>query len=222
MSYQLQASQILSKAQELEGLTFMQLARMLNLNVPQESTHAKGWLGQAVEIYLGAQAGSRPIPDFPSLNIELKTLPINHKGRVMESTYVTTLPLSGDFILDWEQSACFQKLQQVLWLPIEGDRDISYPHRRIGKAILWKLSKAQYDILKKDWEEITEMVIQGHIEKIHGGIGQFLHVRPKAQNAKALTLAMGEQGEVIQTLPRGFYLRSQFSQDIYNSSLPTI
>ena len=214
MNCQLQVSQILHKAQELEGLTFSQLARMLNLPVPSDPKNAKGWLGQAVELYLGAQAGCLPIPDFPALKLELKTLPINAKGRVMESTYVTTLPLLGDFSLQWEQSACFQKLQLVLWLPIEGDKTIFYGHRRIGQAILWQPSDEQYRILKKDWEEITEMVIQGHIEKIHGGLGQYLHVRPKAANAQKLTRALNDQSEIIQTLPRGFYLRSQLTQEI--------
>lgn len=219
MNYQLQVSQILLKAQELEGLTFSQLARMLNLQVPYEAKHAKGWLGQAVEQYLGAQAGCLPIPDFPSLKMELKTLPINSKARVMESTYVTTLPLLGNFSLSWEQSHCFQKLQLVLWLPIEGDRTIPYVKRRIGRAILWQPNDAQYSILKKDWEEITDMVIQGHIEKIHGGLGRYLHVRPKAADSKSLTKALNEQSEMIQTLPRGFYLRTRLTQEIFDENL---
>lgn len=215
MNYQLPVSQILDKALELEGFTFSQLARVLNLSVPSDSKHAKGWLGQAVELFLGAKAGSLPIPDFPELKLELKTLPINAKGRVMESTYVTTLPLLGDYSLHWEQSPCFQKLQLVLWIPIEGDKSIIYGHRRIGRAILWQPNDEQYPILKKDWEDITDMVIQGHIEKIHGGLGQYLHVRPKAADATSLTYALNEQSEIIQTIPRGFYLRSQLTQEIF-------
>ncbi|MDQ5884365.1 MAG: mismatch repair protein MutH [Pseudomonadota bacterium] len=215
MSFPLQVQQILHKAQELEGLTFLQLARMLNLQVPHEAKFAKGWLGQAIELYLGAQAGCLPIPDFPSLKMELKSLPINSKGRVMESTYVTTLPLLGDFSLNFEQSHCFQKLQLVLWLPIEGERTISYAQRRIGRAILWQPNDTQYAILKKDWEDIIDMVIQGNIEKIHGGLGKYLHIRPKAADSKALTKALNEQSEMIQTLPRGFYLRTLLTQDIF-------
>jgi DNA mismatch repair protein MutH len=211
----LQVQQILNKAQELEGLTFLQLARILDLSIPYDLKFAKGWLGQAIEIYLGAKAGCLPIPDFPDLNIELKTLPINQHGQVMESTYVTTLPLLGGIHLCWKESPCFKKLQQVLWIPIEGDKTIAYHHRRIGQAKLWQPSVEQEEVLKYDWEIITEMVIEGKIEQIHGGIGQYLHIRPKAANSKVVTKSMNDDGDMIHTLPRGFYLRTQLTQKIY-------
>ncbi|PTI95482.1 DNA mismatch repair protein MutH, partial [Staphylococcus succinus] len=38
-----------------------------------------------------------------------------------------------------------------------------------------------------------------------------LQIRPKAANAKALTEAIGAWGERILTLPRGFYLKKNFT-----------
>jgi DNA mismatch repair protein MutH len=221
MNYSLPAQLILNKAQELEGLTFLQLSRMLNLQIPHDLKFAKGWLGQAVETFLGAKEGCLPIPDFPQLQIELKTLPLNQNGQVIESTYVTTLPLMGNIHLHWEESPCYHKLKRVLWIPIEGDKHIAYHERRIGKAILWEPNESQLITLKSDWELITDLVIQGKIEKIHGGIGEYLHIRPKAANSKAVTKALNEQGELIHTLPRGFYLRAQLTQEMLNSYNPT-
>jgi DNA mismatch repair protein MutH len=214
----LQVQQIFNKAQELQGLTFLQFARMLNLELPVNLTHAKGWLGQAIERYLGASAGCLPIPDFPHLNLELKTLPLNQNAKASESTYVTTLPLLGHFNLQWESSNCFQKLQQVLWMVVEGESSIPYHQRRFIKAILWKPSEVQNDILKADWELITEMVIQGQVEEIHGGIGQYLHIRPKAADASRTTQSINVQGDIIHTLPRGFYLRTQLTNQIIHSA----
>jgi DNA mismatch repair protein MutH len=211
MNYTLQVQQIINNIQDIEGLTFLQFARMLNLDLPMDLTHAKGWIGQAIEKYLGATAGCLPIPDFPDLNLELKTLPLHQNAKVSESTYVTTLPLLGDFSLIWEQSSCFQKLQQVLWILIEGDKAIPYHQRRIIKGILWQPDALQNEILKRDWETITEMVIQGQVEEIHGGIGEYLHIRPKAADSSMTTQSMNQQGQVIQTLPRGFYLRTQLT-----------
>ena len=41
--------------------------------------------------------------------------------------------------------------------------------------------------------------------------GEVLQLRPKAANSKALTEAVGAQGEPILTLPRGFYLKKNFT-----------
>jgi DNA mismatch repair protein MutH len=205
---------VYAKALEMEGLTFSQLGNRLGLPVPTLALQAKGWLGQAVEKFLGATAGSLPIPDFPNLNLEIKTIPLTTTGRVQESTYVTILPLRAPFELEWRASSCYQKLQQVLWIPIEGDASIPYAQRRICKAILWKMPEEQERILKADWELIMDMVIQGQVEEISGSIGSYLHIRPKAANASILTQSLDAYGHDIQTLPRGFYLRSYFTQQI--------
>lgn len=205
---------VFAKALEMEGLTFSQLGNRLGLPVPTLALQAKGWLGQAVEKYLGATAGSLPIPDFPNLNLEIKTIPLTATGRVQESTYITVLPLRAPFELEWRSSSCYQKLQQVLWIPIEGDTSIPYAQRRIGRAILWQMPEVQEQFLKADWELIMDMVIHGKVEEISGSIGTHLHIRPKAANASILTKSLDAYGDDIKTLPRGFYLRSCFTQQI--------
>ena len=209
---------LLSKASELGGMTIMQLAQHLQLRPPTDTLHTKGWLGQAVEIFLGAQAGCLPIPDFPDLNIELKTIPLNANGRVAESTYVTTLPLLNLLELSWEQSSCYKKLQTVLWIPVESSKNIPLLQRRIGQPHLWSPNGVQMNVLKEDWEMLTEMVLKGQVEKIDGSLGQFLHIRPKAANAKALTKSLDEHANVIQTCPRGFYLRTRLTNQILAST----
>ena len=47
-------------------------------------------------------------------------------------------------------------------------------------------------------------------------MGEALHIRPKAANGAALTDARGLDGQIIQTRPRGFYLRKTFTQQIVN------
>jgi DNA mismatch repair protein MutH len=207
---------LFAKACELEGLTFLHLARILNLHLPQNPSHAKGWLGQSIELYLGASAGSKAMPDFPNLGIELKTLPLSIKSKVLESTYVTTLNLMPEPPLIWEASVCYQKLRKVLWIPIEGDKAISFANRRIGKAILWQPSSSQHEQLKQDWCLIMDFVLTGKIEELDAKFGKFLHIRPKAAHSKVSTIAFGENHDLIRTLPRGFYLRSSFTQTVFD------
>ena len=204
-------AELLNRCRVIEGLSLAQLASMLNLHIPDNPTQRKGWAGQAIELALGASAGSRSEPDFVNLGIELKTLPINHLGKPAESTFVTTIPLLTVHKQNWQTSSCFAKLRRVLWLSIEGDTDIPFMHRRIGRGLLWSPSMQDEAILANDWSELTLMSGTGRLSEIDASMGDYLQVRPKGANAKSLCYGFDETGNKALTLPRGFYLRSCFT-----------
>lgn len=66
--------------------------------------------------------------------------------------------------------------------------------------------------MRLDWEELMDMIVLGHVERITARHGEVLQLRPKAANARALTEAIGANGEPILTLPRGFYLKKNFTR----------
>jgi len=211
-------SELLSRCQVIEGLSFSQLASMLELSIPHNPPQRKGWAGQAIELALGATAGNQSAPDFCSLGIELKTLPINHLGVPKESTFVTTIPLLTIHHQSWKTSQCFSKLKRVLWLPVEGDTAISFSDRRIGRGVLWSPSSDEEAILEKDWSEFVLMISTGKLTEINASMGDYLQVRPKAANSKTLCYGFDEAGNKISTMPRGFYLRSNFTKNVLSIS----
>lgn len=189
------------------------LARRLHLTPPEDLKRHKGWVGQLLEQALGASAGSLSEPDFQAIGVELKTVPLNRLGQPRESTYVCTVPLQrvGE---TWEASWVRNKLRRVLWLPIEAEPDIPLERRRVGQAVLWSPSPEQERILRRDWEELMEMVSLGKIEKITAKQGVYLQIRPKAADSHVQTQAIGSTGESISTTPRGFYLRTRLTAEI--------
>lgn len=205
-------SELLKRAEQLAGLTVGDVAKQLNLSVPATLHQAKGWIGQLLEQQLGTTAGNQSLPDFHKLGIELKTIPINAKGQVRESTYICTVPLLPDGNNHWRRSNVYQKLAKVLWIPIEMEKSLSIAERRIGPPLLWQPDSRQEAILQADWEELTTMINTGKLADITARMGHYLQIRPKAANANALTWAINEQGEKTPTLPRGFYLRTQFTR----------
>jgi DNA mismatch repair protein MutH len=166
-----------------------------------------------LEAALGATSGSQAAPDFPELGVEMKTLPLRADGRPKESTYVCTVPLT-DFEACWETSWARRKLSRVLWLPVEAENYVPLPNRRVGMALLWSPDSEQETILRADWEELMDMVCLGKLESITAHQGVYLQIRPKAANSRSLCEGIGENGERILTLPRGFYLRSAFTATI--------
>ncbi len=207
-------TELLTRARMLAGETLATLARKAEVAMPKDLRHAKGWVGQLLEWHLGATAGSKPEQDFQELGIELKTLPIDQAGKPLESTFVCVTPLLGITGLRWEESNVRNKLSRVLWIPVEGSRDIPLAARRIATPFIWSPDVAQEAQLRQDWEELMELVALGRIESITAHHGEVLQLRPKAANGQALTSAIGRQGQLIQTRPRGFYLRTLFTQQL--------
>ena len=206
--------ELAARCESLSGLTFAQLADKLALSIPQMVQNRKGFIGMAIEKFLGASSGNKSQPDFHYLGVELKTLPINHLGKSSESTFVTSIPLLSIHKQTWRTSQCCLKLQKVLWLPIEDDDNIPYMHRRIGEGFFWSPSLNDERVLANDWEELTFLIRTGQLDKIHAGLGEYLQIRPKAADSKALCFGYDEQGNKVKTMPRGFYLRSSFTTRI--------
>lgn len=204
-------TQLLAQASLLAGMTLGELAALAGLPVPPDLKRDKGWTGVLLELWLGASAGSKPEQDFAALGVELKTIPIDRLGRPLETTFVCVAPLTGNSGVIWETSHVRHKLKRVLWVPVEGERAIPLAERRVGSPLLWSPSAQEEAQLRQDWEELMDLIVLGHVERITARHGEVLQLRPKAANSKALTEAIGAHGEPILTLPRGFYLKKNFT-----------
>ena len=211
--------QLLSQAQSIAGLTFGELADELHIPVPPDLKRDKGWVGMLLERALGATAGSKAEQDFSHLGVELKTLPINAEGYPLETTFVSLAPLVQNSGVKWENSHVRHKLSCVLWMPIEGSRHIPLRERHIGTPILWKPTVEQERQLKQDWEELMDLIVLGKLDHITARIGEVMQLRPKGANSRSITKGIGRNGEVIETLPLGFYLRKAFTAGILNDFL---
>ncbi|HEA3262629.1 TPA: DNA mismatch repair endonuclease MutH [Pasteurella multocida] len=211
--------ELLQRAQAIAGLRFAELAQSLHMPVPPDLKRDKGWVGMLIETALGATAGSKAEQDFAHLGIELKTLPINAQGMPLETTFVSLAPLTQNVGVSWENSHVRHKLSKVLWILVEGERQIPLSERRVGQPILWQPSAQQELRLKRDWEELMEYISLGKLEQINATLGEVLQLRPKGANSKALTCGIGKHGEMIDTLPLGFYLRKTFTAEILQQFL---
>ncbi|WP_029684427.1 DNA mismatch repair endonuclease MutH [Tatumella saanichensis] len=202
---------LMERATALAGQSLSELAAALGLPIPADLRRDKGWVGTLIEQHLGATAGSKAEQDFAHLGIELKTIPVDSRGQPLETTFVCVAPLTGNSGVNWQNSHLRYKLSRVLWIPVEGDRALPLGSRRIGSPLLWTPSAEEEQQLRADWEELMDMIVLGEVEKITARHGQYLQIRPKAANRKALTDAIGPDGRPIMTLPRGFYLKKTFT-----------
>lgn len=180
---------------------------MLGVDLPPDPKRAKGFVGQLAERALGGQVNSRAAPDFEALGIELKTLPIDERGRVCESTFVCTAPVAAAMDATWETSRVRAKLCRVLFLIVE-----RRPPRRFGAAWLWSPSEEQERVLRADWEELMGQIGAGAIEEVDARSGRWLQLRPKGANARARVRAFDADGAPFWAPTKGFYLRSELTR----------
>ncbi len=202
-----------SRCEQLASHTLGQLAHELQIVVPENLLRAKGWMGQLIELYLGATSSSKAEPDFPHLSVELKTIPVTQNLQPLESTYVCTVQ-TNVATLSWRNSWVYQKLKTVLWVPVIAEDHIPLAERKICQPILWHMDPDTEETLRTDWEELMEMLQFGDGKKLTAKYGTFLHVRPKAANSKVLIDYIDADGQQTRIVPRGFYLRPVFTRQI--------
>ena len=211
--------ELLSRVDLLAGRDVSWVAARCGLPVPPDLRRHKGWLGQLLEIALGADGGSVDGPDFRRLGIELKTIPVDDHASPRESTWVCTAALDGSMETRWEDSRVARKLACVLWVPIltrEGD---ALAERRIAGPILWRANTSESGVLRSDWEELSGLIRSGQLDRLSARTGEALHLRPKAANNRELVAALDAEGNWTQTNPRGFYLRRGFTSALIQRSL---
>ena len=217
MSYHSEPASIedlMDRVTALAGLRIGDVASSLGIEVPENLRQKKGFVGQLVEMALGAQSGNLAQPDFAELGIELKTLPVDKNNKPMESTYVSVVPMTDRHKQNWDTSIVAAKLKHVLWLPIEADKTIPLAARRFGMGILWRPEDSLWKELQTDYEEFMDRIVLGEVDTITADQGKWIQIRPKAANSSVLTDAIGPEGDRIKTLPRGFYIRPAMTRKI--------
>jgi len=202
------------RAYRLAGLTVTQVADQIGLTAPEDLGRHKGWVGQLLEAALGATGGSKAVPDFPDIGVEMKTLPVTPAGKPRESTYVCVAPLDGSLATRWEDCWLRRKLSCVLWVPVVGEAKQPAASRRIGAPVLWRPNASETAALRADWEALAEYIHAGSVAQVTARMGQILQLRPKASSASVMVWTQDEEANWVQVNPRGFYLRTRFTAAI--------
>jgi len=199
-------AELLARARALRGFA-----------VGAPGVRGKGKVGELVERALGASGGSSATWDFPALKVELKTIPVDFaRGVPRESTFVCAASLADADRAEWATSWVRAKLSRVLWVPVEVHADGA---RRIGEPRLWSPSREQQRILAGDFEDILGRVGAGGIEGVNAYLGRWLQLRPKAAHGRVRTTVRAAEGELVATVPRGFYLRAKLTGAILRDGL---
>jgi DNA mismatch repair protein MutH len=201
-------AELVARARALSGLAIDALASQWGVRVDGSPVSTKGKVGELLERALGATGGAVATWDFPAIGVELKTIPLDPRGMPRESTFVCAVSLLEAERAEWETSWVRAKLARVLWIPVGIGADGA---KRIGDPCLWSPSSEQERVLRDDFDEILGRIGATGIEGLSARVGRWMQLRPKAAHGRVRTRAPGADGGLIETVPRGFYLRARFT-----------
>ncbi len=178
--------ELLARAYAMAGFTLAQLAATADIAVPADLRRDKGWVGQLISGSWG-QRRQQARTGLPGSRHRTQDDPHRSSGQTA----------GDDLRLRGTADRCQRpavgtinvrnKLSRVLWIPVEGSREIPIGERRIGMPLLWSPNEEEERLLRQDWEELMDMIVLGEVEQISARHGQVLQLRPKAANNKALT-----------------------------------
>lgn len=204
---------LLADVRALVGSSIAAVAAAEGVTVPRSKRHAKGFVGTLLEQALGADAGTRPEPDFRMLGIELKTIPITVDGHPRESTYVCVAPKGGVPWGPFDDSLLSRKLACVLFVPIIGSAEHTLGESVISEPVLWKPDSQTRARFAADWQLLAEHALSGAAPD--GRLGELIQLRPKAAHSLDFRPGIDAEGEPTRTIPMGFYLRTRFTRRLF-------
>ncbi|MDD7022751.1 MAG: DNA mismatch repair protein MutH [Aeromonadales bacterium] len=203
--------------ESIKGRTIADLAAAAGVPLPLGPLHGKGFQGELIERFLGASAPGLPIPDFPNLGCELKTVPLDERFCPLESTFICSAPLDPAAPSRFEDSILFHKISRVLFVFLVAPRNFTYQQRFVAGYRFWRPDGAQMAAIRADYDELMEMAKTGRADEITARDGAVVQMRPKAADGTALTRVSGPDGSMVLTRPRGFYMRRSFMESLLRS-----
>ena len=142
-------------AKRLEGHTLRE--ECPELTTLEDSHRRKGSFGNAVEQYYFHYAiNSDPNPDFEEVGTELKTtlLKLKRDGSFSAKERLVISMINYMSVVDetWETSSLQKKLQKILLVAYQYEKDINPVDFLVKVVELWGVPQVDIPTFKSDWE----------------------------------------------------------------------
>lgn len=213
-------------ALQLENKSFIEVIQQKK-NIPNEAIGAyadklnKGTLGNLLEeVYFGYKNNSRQEPDFPEAGVELKTTPYEVKKdgslRAGERLVITNIGYDKPIELEFYHSHVWDKMRKILLI-------YYWRNKQLENRLLYKItyvstftpSKADLEIIKKDYAYIVEKIHAGLAHELSEADTLYLGACTKGINAEKSTVPQ-YYGDKIPARKRAFCFKNSYMTYVLN------
>ena len=183
-----------------------------------------GIIGSVYHAYFGLENDTSPEPDFPDIDLEIKTtgLKKNQKSKeyvAKERLSLTKVDFASIGTTSFEESRVRKKCAHILLgcYEYEGEkrRDRDYGNLKFINSFLINMSDLDLQQIKDDYEYIKNKIITGHADDLHESDTLYLGVATKGTPGK-LTKEPISQKEVR---PKAFVIKKSYISTVIQQEL---
>lgn len=179
---------VIEYAKKLKGKSLRQVC---DPKVLEHSYSGKGNFGQVLEkFYFGYEPNSLAEADFAQIGMELKSSPLkqlkNDEFRSKERLVLNIINYVNVVNQNFENSDFFKKNTSILlifYLHNAGFDILDYLIKLVDE---WNFSSTDLEIIKKDWELITQKIADGKAHELSEGDTFYLGACTKGANALSI------------------------------------
>lgn len=176
-----------------------------------EATGRTGFGGKnAVATVVRSLVGERAIRrtgDFARFGVEVKTVPVDAQGRIVEAMSFPAFHHEELIYETWESSDLLGRLNRLLVVPVHREKAARLGQTRLGKPFFWSPSEDELAGIASEWERFRHLIELGQARDLpKSSETTYIHVRPKAQNASDRDIAPGG----IDVIKKCFWLNQPY------------
>ncbi len=182
---------LVSYAREAEGEYLKDIDKKGML----ENTNVKGKVGTIIEAsYFGYEVNSKPEPDFADVGVELKTTGLkklkNGQLSAKERMVLNIIDYRHEATVEFNKSSFWKKNAKLLIFFYTYTRDEEgkpdYRNFQIVKTVLHEFSETDLEIIKQDFQNIKQKILNGEAHRLSEGDTNILGACTKGATAKSV------------------------------------
>lgn len=149
--------------------------------------------------------------DFERFGVEIKVVPVDPTGTVIESMSFPAFTHEEVAYESWEDSDLLGRLNRLLVVPVHRRRGVAPDQMRMGTPFFWNPGKEELEGIQREWEQARQLIEVGRADQLpKASATSFIHVRPHGRDATDRELAPGG----VDVMRRSFWLNQRFVERI--------
>jgi DNA mismatch repair endonuclease MutH len=199
-------SHILSELAPHVGMTFDRLAN----GVGRGGKGGKGAVATTVRSMVGEKAKGRS-GDFARYGIEVKIVPVNRRGRLVERMSFPAFVHEELVFETWADSDLLGRLNRLLVIPVHREKKASLSQTTLGRPFFWSPTEGELEGISHEWEVVRALIAEGRPNDLpKASETEFIHARTHGRDSSDREQAPGG----VDVTKKSFWLNDRYLERV--------
>jgi DNA mismatch repair protein MutH len=179
-------------------------------NVGRAGKGGKAAVATVVRSIVGEKSHGRS-GDFARFGVEVKIVPVNSGGRVVERMSFPAFVHQELVFETWEDSDLLGRLNRLLIVPVHREKGASLSDITLGSPFFWSPSEKELEGIAREWEVVRKLIADGRPGDLpKASETEFIHVRTHGRDSTDREQAPGG----VDVTKKSFWLNDRYLERI--------